>query len=170
LRYDHISSPFDPRRLHPILRRIQPHNGIDFSAPTGTPVWAAAAGTVTWAGPKGPNGNLVAITHGGGYQSFYAHLHRIQPGITRGAHVNQRQPIGQVGTTGRSTGPHLHFGLKRGNQFVDPAAVLNGPGRQLSPGPLAQFRRHSRTLARELSDTPLAPARVTTAQASSAHP
>jgi murein DD-endopeptidase MepM/ murein hydrolase activator NlpD len=150
LRYDHISSPFDPNRLHPILRRVKPHNGVDLAAGTGTPVWAAAAGIVTWAGPKGPNGNLIAIRHDGGYQSFYAHLHRIEAGITRGVHVAQRQVIGQVGTTGRSTGPHLHFGLKRGSAFLDPMAVINGPGRMLPAGHLGAFRRHARALAREL--------------------
>lgn len=149
-RFDRISSQFDPRRMHPVLRRIQPHNGTDFAAQTGTPVWAAAAGTITWAGPKGPNGNLVSIQHDGGYTTHYAHLHRIQPGIVRGAHVSQRQAIGQVGTTGRSTGPHLHFGLKRGSTFLDPMAVLNGPGRQLTGGALAAFRRLQRTLDREL--------------------
>ncbi len=165
-RYDHISSPFDPHRLHPILRRVQPHNGVDYAAGTGTPVYAAAAGVVTWAGPKGPNGNLVAIRHDGGYQTFYAHLHRIEPGITRGTTVRQRQPIGQVGTTGRSTGPHLHFGLKRGAAFVDPQAVINGPGRMLASGHMAAFRRVQRALARELESLsirrspPVAPAAV----------
>lgn len=149
-RFDRISSQFDPRRMHPVLRRIQPHNGTDFAAPTGTPVWAAAAGTIVWAGPKGPNGNLVSIQHDGGYTTHYAHLFRITAGITRGAHVSQRQSIGQVGTTGRSTGPHLHFGLKRGSTFLDPMAVLNGPGRQLTGNALASFRRLQRTLDREL--------------------
>jgi murein DD-endopeptidase MepM/ murein hydrolase activator NlpD len=149
-RYDHISSPFDPNRLHPILRRVRPHNGVDYAAGTGTPVWAAAAGVVTWAGPKGANGNLVGIRHDNGYQSFYAHLHRIEPGITRGTRVRQRQAIGQVGTTGRSTGPHLHFGLKRGARFVDPQSVINGPGRMLPGGQLPAFRRAQRALGREL--------------------
>jgi murein DD-endopeptidase MepM/ murein hydrolase activator NlpD len=149
-RFERISSPYDPRRMHPILRRIQPHNGIDFAAPTGTPVWAAASGTVIWAGPKGPNGNLVGISHGGGYQTYYAHLHRIAAGITRGVHVNQRQPIGQVGTTGRSTGPHLHFGLKRGSAFADPASVLNGPGRQLPGSALRAFQSRQRQLKQEM--------------------
>jgi murein DD-endopeptidase MepM/ murein hydrolase activator NlpD len=149
-RFERISSPYDPRRMHPILRRIQPHNGIDFAAPTGTPVWAAAAGTVIWAGPKGPNGNLVGIQHGGGYQTYYAHLSRISPGITRGVHVTQRQSIGQVGTTGRSTGPHLHFGLKRGSSFADPASVLNGPGRQLPGASLRTFQARMRGFQREM--------------------
>ncbi len=154
-RYDHISSPFDPNRMHPILRRVKPHNGVDYAAGTGTPVWAAAAGVVTWAGPKGPNGNLVGIRHEGGYETYYAHLHRIEPGVRRGAQVRQRQPIGQVGTTGRSTGPHLHFGLKRGSAFVDPQAVINGPGRMLASRYLSAFRRIQRTLARELQSLPI---------------
>ncbi len=154
-RFDRISSQFDPRRLHPVLRRIQPHNGTDFAAPTGTPVWAAAAGTITWAGPKGPNGNLVSIEHAGGYTTHYAHLHVIARGIARGVHVTQRQNIGQVGTTGRSTGPHLHFGLKRGTNFLDPMSVLNGPGAQLGGAALASFRRVQRQLDRELEAIPL---------------
>lgn len=151
LRYVRLSSPFDMHRLHPVLRRVTPHNGTDFAAPTGTPVWAAAAGTISWAGPKGPNGNLVSIQHDGGYTTHYAHLSRITPGIVRGAHVAQRQSIGQVGTTGRSTGPHLHFGLKLGSQFLDPMSLLNGPGRTLNAAALAVFRRSQRALDRELA-------------------
>jgi len=145
-RYDRMSSPFNPRRMHPILRRIVPHNGVDFAASTGTPVWAAADGTITWAGPKGPNGNLVSIRHADGYESHYAHLHRIQRGISPGVEVTQRQLIGAVGTTGRSTGPHLHFGVERNGRFVDPMAVINGPGRMLPGAQLARFRRESREL------------------------
>ncbi len=149
-RYDRLSSPFDPRRMHPILRRIVPHNGVDFAASTGTPVWAAADGVITWAAPKGPNGNLVSIRHADGYESHYAHLHRIQRGIRPGVEVTQRQLVGAVGTTGRSTGPHLHFGLERNGRFVDPMAVINGPGRMLSGGALGRFRRESRELAEML--------------------
>ncbi|MCB9600593.1 MAG: M23 family metallopeptidase [Sandaracinus sp.] len=145
-RYDRMSSPFNPRRMHPILRRIVPHNGVDFAASTGTPVWAAADGTITWAGPKGPNGNLVSIRHADGYESHYAHLHRIQRGISPGVEVTQRQLIGAVGTTGRSTGPHLHFGVERNGRFVDPMAVINGPGRMLPAAALGRFRREMREL------------------------
>ncbi|MBO6936732.1 MAG: M23 family metallopeptidase [Deltaproteobacteria bacterium] len=149
-RYDRISSPFDPRRMHPILRRIHPHNGVDFAASTGTPVHAAADGEIIWAGPKGPNGNLISIRHADGYTSHYAHLHRIQRGIRPGVNVEQRQLIGTVGTTGRSTGPHLHFGLKRGGRFVDPMEVINGPGRRLPGGQLGQFRREKAQLIETL--------------------
>ena len=150
LRYDRISSPFDPERMHPILRRVHPHNGVDYAASTGTPVWAAADGEITWAGPKGPNGNLVSIRHAGGLESHYAHLHQINRGIRPGVRVESRQQVGTVGTTGRSTGPHLHFGVKRNGNFVDPLPIINGPGRRLSPGHLAPFRRQARVLVREL--------------------
>jgi len=150
LRYDRISSRFNPRRMHPILRRIVPHNGIDYAASRGTPVWAAADGVVTWAGPKGPNGNLVAIRHEGGFESFYAHLQAINRGIRPGAEVRQRQGIGAVGSTGRSTGPHLHFGLKRRGNFVDPQTEIDGPGRMMPSSELPAFRREVRELRREL--------------------
>ncbi len=154
-RYDRISSPYNPRRMHPILRRVVPHNGVDFAASTGTPVWAAADGVVSWAGPKGANGNLVSIRHEGGWVSHYAHLHRIQRGIRPGARVEQRQLIGSVGSTGRSTGPHLHFGLKRNGRFTDPMAVLNGPGRLLPAGPRRRFRRERRRLEAALAEVSL---------------
>lgn len=154
-RYDMISSPYNPRRMHPVLKRIRPHNGTDFAAPTGTPVVAAADGVVTWSGPKGPNGNLVSIRHGSGYQTHYAHLHRIERGITVGTRVKRRQRIGQVGTTGRSTGPHLHFGVHKNGQFVDPMKVLNEPGPRLRGKALSEFQTHARKLARKLEAIPL---------------
>lgn len=154
-RYDRISSPFDPRRMHPILRRIVPHNGIDFAASTGTPVWAAADGVITWAQAKGANGNLVSIRHDGGYETHYAHLHQIQRGIRNGVNVEQRQLIGTVGTTGRSTGPHLHFGLKRNGRFLDPLEALNGPGRMMASRHLPAFRRMRDQLLQEMSSVPV---------------
>ena len=150
LRYDHISSPFNPRRMHPILRRIVPHQGVDYSAGSGTPVWAAADGTVTFVGPRGANGNLVSLRHDNGYETHYAHLSRFASGLARNATVRQRQVIGYVGSTGRSTGPHLHFGLKRNGRFVDPQAELNGPGRMLPAAYLARYRRHVREIQAEL--------------------
>jgi len=150
LRYERISSRFDPRRMHPILRRIVPHNGVDYAAGTGTPVWAGAPGKVTWAGYKGANGNMVAIRHDGGYESFYCHLSRIENGVRRGERVGRRDVVGYVGSTGRSTGPHLHFGLKRHGRWVDPLDVIEGPGRLLPPGARAHFLRRVEALRREL--------------------
>ena len=140
LHYDHISSPFDMHRMHPVLHRVMPHNGIDFAAGTGTPVWAAADGEITFAGPRGPNGNLITLAHEGGFESCYAHLSRFASGMTRGREVHQREVIGYVGSTGRSTGPHLHFGLKHHGAFVDPASELNGQGRMLPAGQIGRYR------------------------------
>lgn len=150
LRYERISSRFDPRRMHPILKRVVPHNGVDYAAGTGTPVWAGAGGRVTFAGYKGANGNMVAVRHEGGYETYYCHLSRIERGIRPGERVDRRETIGYVGSTGRSTGPHLHFGLKRGGRWVDPLAVIEGPGRLLPPGRRAVFLRRARALRGEL--------------------
>ncbi len=172
LQYERISSIFNPQRMHPILRRIVPHNGVDFAAATGTPLWAAADGVISWAGPKGANGNLVSIRHANGYESHYAHMHRIQRGISVGTEVEQRQLIGSVGTTGRSTGPHLHFGLKHHGRFVDPLPVLNGPGQLLPAGLLGAYRGWARGMIRRLEsiDTggdPVVEGEATTARSGS---
>jgi murein DD-endopeptidase MepM/ murein hydrolase activator NlpD len=158
LRYDHISSGFDPKRRHPILKRIMPHHGVDYAAAPGTAVWAAADGTVTFAGARGPNGNLVSIKHPGGYETHYAHLLRITRGMKSGVSVKQRQSIGAVGSTGRSTGPHLHFALKRGGKFIDPVKQLNGPGKPLPASLMPEFKREIARLKRDLAATVLAAA------------
>ncbi|MFZ1863521.1 MAG: peptidoglycan DD-metalloendopeptidase family protein [Polyangiales bacterium] len=157
LRYERLSSRFNLRRFHPILRRTVPHLGIDYAAPTGTPVWAAATGRVTFAGRKGPNGNLVVIRHSGGWETAYAHLHHIKSGIRPGKLVQQRELIGFVGSTGRSTGPHLHFGLKRYNRFIDPMTELNGPGQRLPAREMSSFKKTVAGWQAQLSAIPDAP-------------
>lgn len=112
-----ISSGFGMRR-HPVLGYNRRHLGVDFAAPTGTPVMAMADGKVSFAGWKGANGKLVVIRHKGGLVSLYAHLSRIK--VKRGQQVRQKQLIGAVGTTGRSTGPHLHFGVKKNGRYINP--------------------------------------------------
>lgn len=140
LRYDRLSSRYNPRRFHPILKRTVPHLGVDYAAATGTPVWAAADGRVTFAGRKGPNGNLVIIRHGGGFETAYAHLYRIKGGIRPGVFVKQHELIGFVGSTGRSTGPHLHFGLKKYTRPLDPLTELNGPGLRMATRDLPAYK------------------------------
>jgi murein DD-endopeptidase MepM/ murein hydrolase activator NlpD len=114
-----ITSHFNPTRMHPVLKKVMPHNGTDFGAPSGTPVYAAFRGTVTAVGMHGASGNLVLIDHPGGIQTGYAHLSRFASGIKVGDKVGVRQLIGYVGSTGRSTGPHLHFSAKRDGKFFD---------------------------------------------------
>jgi murein DD-endopeptidase MepM/ murein hydrolase activator NlpD len=114
-----ITSRYNPRRFHPILKRYRPHNGTDFAAPVGTPVLAAASGTVSFVGRAGPSGNLIKIDHAGGIETGYSHLSRFAKGLKVGSRVVQRQVIGLSGSTGRSTGPHLHFSAKRNGRFFD---------------------------------------------------
>jgi Peptidase family M23 len=162
LRYDHVSSGFGVR-LHPILKKKVRHDGIDYAAPSGTPVRAAAAGTVRTVGPRGVNGNLISIVHPHGYETYYAHLSRFAPGIKPGSKVKQRQLIAYVGSTGRSTGPHLHFALKRGGALIDPNSQLNGPGLPLAARELPEFSARVQELSEELAaielerPTPVAP-------------
>ena len=114
-----ISSRFSYGRLHPILRIRRPHLGIDYAAPSGTPVDAVADGTVTYAGRKGGYGNYVEIKHANSYVTSYGHLKSFGKGIKKGARVTQGQTIGYVGSTGLSTGPHLDFRIKYKNKFID---------------------------------------------------
>lgn len=112
-----VTSRYGMRR-HPILGRRMMHHGVDYGAPTGTPVWAVADGTVIFAGRSGAAGNMVKIRHEGGLVSMYLHLSRIT--VRRGQHVGQKQLIGRVGSTGRSTGPHLDFRVTKNGSFVNP--------------------------------------------------
>lgn len=114
-----ISSRFSYGRLHPILKIRRPHLGIDYAAPTGTPVQAVADGTVKFAGKKGGFGNFVELKHANGYTTMYGHLKSYGKGVKTGAKVKQGQTVGYVGSTGLSTGPHLDFRIKEKNQFVD---------------------------------------------------
>lgn len=137
-----ITSRFNPKRMHPVLHVVMPHNGIDFGATTGTPVYASAAGTVETAGNGGPCGNMVEIAHEKGLKTAYCHLSRFAPGLARGQHVEARQLVGYVGATGRVTGPHLHFAVKRGGNFIDPLALKLDGVRVLPPSDRDAFQKH----------------------------
>jgi len=122
LRHVRVTSPFSYSRYHPILKKYRPHHGTDFGAKKGTPLLAVNAGRVTYAGRMGGYGKVVKIKHSGGYESLYAHQSRMR--VKRGQQVKKGQIIGYVGSTGRSTGPHLHFGLKKYGRWIDPMKVL----------------------------------------------
>ncbi len=145
-----IASRFNPHRMHPVLHVVMPHNGVDFAAPVGTPVYAAAAGTVTSVGPAGPCGNRVEITHTGGITSVYCHLSRFTQGLRTGMHVEQRQLIAYVGQTGRVTGPHLHFGIRKNGVFVDPMSLRLDGFRVVPKGQRDDFDRRRLGLDKEL--------------------
>lgn len=114
-----VTSGFGPR-MHPILKQVRNHDGLDWGAPTGTPVQAAADGVVAQMGDGGAYGNVIYIDHSGGRQTRYAHLDGFRDGLQIGATVTAGELIGYVGTTGRSTGPHLHFELRIDGKAVDP--------------------------------------------------
>ena len=128
-----ITSRFNPKRMHPVLHVVTPHNGVDFGASSGTPVYASASGTVHSAGDSGPCGNMVQIEHANGLSTAYCHLSRFAAGLHSGQHVEARQLVGYVGQTGRATGPHLHFAVKRGGNFIDPLGLKMDGVRTLPP-------------------------------------
>jgi murein DD-endopeptidase MepM/ murein hydrolase activator NlpD len=117
----YVSSPFG-RRSDPITGHIAMHTGTDFAAPRGTPIFAVGAGVVTFSGRNGAYGNMIEISHGDGYKTRYAHAHKLK--VEKGDLVGKGQQIATVGTTGRSTGPHLHFEVYRKGMAVNPARYL----------------------------------------------
>ncbi len=127
-----ISSKFTKRRYHPILKRYRAHLGIDYAARRGTPIMAAGSGKVIFAGRTRGYGNLTKIRHSDGYVTLYAHQKSFRRGIKRGKYVKQGQIIGYVGTTGLSTGPHLHFGLYKNGRAINPARVVRVTTKKLS--------------------------------------
>jgi murein DD-endopeptidase MepM/ murein hydrolase activator NlpD len=130
------------KRTHPILGYTRMHRGVDFAAPVGTPIVAAGNGTVEVAGTNGAYGNYVRIRHSGNYQTAYAHLSRFGSSVRAGRAIKQGQTIGYVGTTGLSTGPHLHYEIMIGGNQVNPVTVKFASGDKLNGRELAQFRRH----------------------------
>jgi murein DD-endopeptidase MepM/ murein hydrolase activator NlpD len=134
-----ISSTFGKRR-HPILGYTKMHKGTDFAAPSGTPIMAAGDGVVEKAGRNGGYGNYIRIRHNGTYKTAYAHLSKFARGVRAGSRVRQGDIIGYVGTTGRSTGPHLHYEVLIENKQVNPMNVRMPAGRTLAGKELEQFQ------------------------------
>lgn len=145
LRSGHTTSGFG-MRLHPILHQMKAHYGVDFAAGTGTPVFAAADGVLISAHKAGAAGNLIRLRHGDGYVSEYMHLQKFASGLDSGDAVTKGQTIGYVGSTGRSTGPHLHFGVRKNGRYLDPTSL----GDVLQPGIGAKARHGFEAQAAEL--------------------
>jgi murein DD-endopeptidase MepM/ murein hydrolase activator NlpD len=141
LKFRYISSYFSKRRFHPILRIYRPHLGVDYAAPTGTPVSVAGGGTVVFAGYKGQNGKIVRIRHSGGFETYYGHLSRIPKKIKRGTEVSQGDIIGYVGSTGLSTGPHLDYRIKLNGKSVNPLKIRLPRGKSILKPLKAEFKK-----------------------------
>ena len=145
-----ISSGFGLRR-HPILGYSRMHQGVDFAAPLGTPVYAAGEGRIAFAGRRGGYGTTVVINHSRGVSTLYAHLSSIQRGLRPGSVVRQGQVIGRVGSTGLSTGPHLHFEVHRNRAPINPAVAQVMPPERLAGAALAAFQRQRARLDRQFA-------------------
>jgi Peptidase family M23 len=157
LKYAHVTSRFGSR-FHPVLKYVKAHNGVDYAASIGTPVWAVADGTVTVARNTGAGGNTVCIRHANGFETCYLHLSKFGAGVREGARVSQKQVIALSGNTGRSTGPHLHYALKRHGRHVNP---LNQNFPRAEPVPkklLADFQAKVAPLAEQLDAVSVAEA------------
>ena len=140
--FSRISSVFSSSRFHPVLKKRRAHNGVDFAAPTGTPVRAVADGVVTLAGWAGGGGRTIKLTHGSRYATAYLHLSQINPKVKKGVRVKRGEIIGKVGASGLATGPHLHFSFYDRGTYVDPLSTKlprmdEGPGAKISKESLA---------------------------------
>ena len=152
LKFAHVTSRFG-MRFHPVLEYLKAHQGVDYAAAIGTPVWAVADGTVTVAGNTGAGGNTVCVRHRNGFDTCYLHLSSYGAGVHPGTRIAQKQIIGYSGNTGRTTGPHLHFAMKRNGGFVNPLNQKFPRSEPVPPTLLARFREAVAPIAVSL-DTP----------------
>jgi len=139
LQYSRISSGYG-LRVHPVFGDFRNHAGIDFAAPTGTPVYAAADGFIEFVGQQGAYGNFIVIKHWSSYSTAYGHLSRFASKVHKGKKVSQGETIGYVGSTGRSTGPHLHYEFRVDNQFKNPKEVEMPNIQPLTASEMEKFR------------------------------
>jgi murein DD-endopeptidase MepM/ murein hydrolase activator NlpD len=164
LAFTRISSGFSLRK-HPILGKWKRHTGVDFAAPTGTPIRASGDGTVNFVGVQNGYGNIVVLTHWSGYSTAYAHMSRFTSGLRKGQKVSQGDVIGYVGSTGWATGPHLHYEFRVNNEPRDPLSAKIPNAQPLSSAQMQAFKsvaqdmnRRIALLRQETNDTRLASA------------
>lgn len=161
LKFSRISSKFSYSRLHPVHKVRRPHTGVDYAAPTGTPVRAVADGVVTFRGWGGGGGNTIKIKHPGNLVTGYLHLSRFAKGITVGKRVSQGDLIGYVGSTGTSTGPHLDYRIWKNGTPINPLTVPQEPTEPISAAHKERFEYVRDCIIAEL-DGEVAPDRVIT--------
>ena len=140
LNYSRISSGFSYARKHPVTRKVQPHTGVDYAAPKGTPVMSIGDGVVTSMKYEGAGGNTVRIRHNSVYSTAYLHLSKFGPGLKTGQRVRQGQVIGYVGSTGRSTGPHLDFRVWKNGTPINPLKMESPPAEPIKESNRQDFK------------------------------
>jgi murein DD-endopeptidase MepM/ murein hydrolase activator NlpD len=150
LEFSRISSGFTLARYHPVLKKWRAHKGVDYAAPTGTRIKATANGTVAFVGNKGGYGNAVILQHQNGISTLYGHLSRFATGLRKGQKIAQGEIIGQVGSTGLASGPHLHYEFLVHGQHKDPLKVAMPRSETLSPAALALFKRQTQAWLAQL--------------------
>ncbi len=151
LAFSRVSSGFTNARFHPILREWRAHRGIDYAAPTGTPVRATANGIISFSGSQKGYGNLVVLKHNGKYESAYGHLSRFASGMGKGKRVSQGDVIGYVGSTGMATGPHLHYELRVDGAQRDPTKVVLPTAPPITKRDLNTFQKETHSLVARLN-------------------
>lgn len=163
--YARISSGFSLARRHPVLNRVRAHKGIDFAAPTGTPIKAAGAGHVVSRGRSGGYGNVVVLAHSGGVTTLYGHMSRFAKGLSVGDRVSQGQVIGYVGMTGLATGPHVHYEYRVNGVHKNPAKVTVAKADPIPASLMADFKAQTAPLLARLDAQPAPAVQVASATA-----
>ncbi|MCX4186816.1 OapA family protein [Methylophaga sp. OBS4] len=153
--FSRISSKFNPNRKHPVLKTSRPHRGVDYAAPTGTPILATGDGKVDFVGTKGGYGRTVILSHGGKYTTLYAHMSRFKNGIRHGQRVKQGQTIGYIGSSGLATGPHLHYEFRINGVHHNPLTVALPKAEPLAKKYMADFKQQSQPLLAQLDQLEL---------------
>jgi murein DD-endopeptidase MepM/ murein hydrolase activator NlpD len=139
LKFSRVTSGFSNRRMHPVLKKWRAHKGIDYGAPTGTPIMAVSKGRIRYIGTKGAYGRFIEIRHQNGVSTRYAHLSKYAKKLKKGSKIEQGQIIGYVGKSGMATGPHLHYEFLVNGRQVDPSKAVTPPGPPIGPDRKKEF-------------------------------
>ena len=150
--FSYISSHYNLKRKHPVLNKIRAHTGVDYAAPTGTPVRSTSSGTVSFIGNKGGYGKLIEIKHSEDYSTRYAHLSKFNPRLNYGSKVEQGETIGYVGQTGLATGPHLHYEFRVGGNHTNPLTVKLPDAKPISEVEKEEFFDHAIKMINRLDE------------------
>lgn len=171
--FSRVSSRFNLFRRHPVLNTVRAHRGVDYAAPTGTPIKAAGAGRVAFVGTKGGYGKVIELQHANEVKTLYGHLSNFARGLRKGERVDQGQVIGYVGMTGLATGPHLHYEYLVRGKHQDPLRVSLPNDKPIPPAQLPAFKAHAESLLaslEQLDPTPVILAREAAAKAAPSPP